>query len=194
MHRVYESSSLIVLLLSLLVVTQSLAGPVPADRMSVYFSREHGGLEEMLVSLYGDVQKTGYLWVVTPSLTQPAIAKALIDARRRGVDVRLIADKEKLETKRDEIAMYNLKLQGIPIKVNSYPGAMRLEVSIVDDKWLVVGSYNYGSVETRTPLGTRVDEENLLVIPARLDKQILQQYKHAFERMCNDQNSYQPLK
>jgi phosphatidylserine/phosphatidylglycerophosphate/cardiolipin synthase-like enzyme len=193
-YRVCKSSGLIVLLLSLLVVTQSFAGPVPADRMSVYFSREHGGLEEILVSLYGDVGKGGYIWVISSSLTHPAIAKALIDAKRRGVDVRLIGDKGKLETKRDEIAMYNLKLQGISIKVNSFPGAMRLEASIVDDKWVVVGSYNYGSAETRTPLGTRVDEEDLLVIPARVDKPILQQYKTAFERMWSDQNSYQPLK
>ena len=195
MHRVYKSSSLIVLLfLSFLVVPHSLAGPVPADRMSVYFSREHGNLEEILISLYGDVQKGGYIWVVTSSLTHPAIAKALIDAKRRGVDVRLIGDKGKLETKRDEIAMYNLKLQGIAIKVNSFSGAMRLEASIVDDKWVVAGSYNYGSSETRTPLGTRVDEENLLVIPTKADRQILHQYKNAFERMWNDQNSYQPLK
>jgi hypothetical protein len=194
MHRAYKSSSLIVLLLSLFAVFQSFAGPVPADRMSVYFSREHGGLEEILVSLYGDVQKAGYVWVVTPSLTHPAIAKALIDAKKRGVDVRLIGDRGMLETKRDEIAMYNLKLQGIPIKVNSFPGTMRLEASIVDDKWVVVGSYNYGSAETRTPLGTRVDEENLLLIPVSVDKRILQQDKNAIERMWNDQNSYQPLK
>ena len=96
MRRLYKPSSL--LLLSFLVVSQSFAGPVPADRMSVYFSREHGSLEEILVSLYGDVQKGGYIWVVTSSLTHPAIAKALIDAKRRGVDVRLITDREKLGT------------------------------------------------------------------------------------------------
>ena len=124
-------------------------------------------MEEILVSLYGDVQKGGHIWVVTSSLTHPAIAKALVDAKRRGVDVRLITDRGKLGTKRDEIAMYNLKLQGIAIKVNRFSGAVRLEASIVDDKYLVVGSYNYGSAETRTPVGTRVDEENLLVIPAR---------------------------
>jgi len=194
MHTVYKSSSLIVLLLSFLVVSQGFAGPLPADRMSVYFSREHGDLEEILVSLYGDVQKGGYIWVVTSSITHPAIAKALVDAKRRGVDVRLIGDRGNLETKRDQIAMYNLKLQGIAIKVNRFPGAVRLEASIVDDKYLVVGSYNYGSPETRTPLGTRVDEENLLVIPTGVDSHILAQYKNAFERMWDEQKSYEALK
>jgi phosphatidylserine/phosphatidylglycerophosphate/cardiolipin synthase-like enzyme len=191
MHRLYKPSSL--LLFFFLVISQSFAGPVPVDQMSVYFSREQGNLEEILVSLYGDVQKGGYIWVVTSSLTHPAIAKALVDAKRRGVDVRLITDRGKLETKRDEIVVYNLKLQGISIKVNRFPGAMVLEASIVDDKCVVVGSYNYGSAETRTPVGTRVDEENLLVIPGKVDKHILGQYKNAFERMWNDQKSYQML-
>ncbi len=194
MHAPYRASSLVVFLLSLLTVSQSFAAPLPADRMSVYFSREQGGLEEILVSLYGNVQKGGYIRVVTSSITHPALAKALIDAKRRGVDVRLIGDRGKLETKRDQVAMYNLKLQGIPIKVNRFFGALRLEASIVDDKYLVVGSYDYGSTETRTPLGIRVDEENLLVIPAGVDKHILEQYKNAFERMWNDQESYQALK
>jgi phosphatidylserine/phosphatidylglycerophosphate/cardiolipin synthase-like enzyme len=194
MQTLYRVSSLIIFVLSLFAVSQSFSAPLPADRMSLYFSREQGGLEEILVSLYGNVQKGGYIWVVTSSITHPALAKALIDAKRRGVDVRLIGDRGKLETKRDQIAMYNLKLQGIPIKVNRFSGALRLEASIVDDKYLVVGSYDYGSTETRTPLGIRVDEENLLLIPAGVDKHILEQYKNAFERMWNDQESYQALK
>jgi len=193
-HALYRVLSLIIFVLSLFAVSQSFAAPLPADRMSVYFSREQGGLENILVSLYGNVQKGGYIWVVTSSITHPAIAKALIDAKRWGVDVRLIGDRRKLETKRDEIAMYNLKLQGIPIKVNRFSGAVRLEASMVDNKYLVVGSYDYGSTETRTPLGIRVDEENLLVIPAGVDKHILGQYKDAFERMWNDQESYEALK
>jgi len=192
MHMLHRSPGVIlVLLLSILVASPGFAGIVPADRISVYFSREQGNLEETLVSLYGDVQKGGYIWVITSSLTHPAIFQALIDAKRRGVDVRLISDKGKLENKRNEVAMYNLKLQGISIKVNRFSGAMRLQASVVDNKWVVVGSYEYGS--TRTALGLRVDEEDLLVIPARVDKHILEEYKNAFERMWNDEKSFQAL-
>lgn len=194
MHMLRRSPRVIlVLLLFILVTSPGFAGTVPADRISVYFSREQGNLEETLVSLYGDVQKGGYIWIITSSLTHPTIFQALIDAKRRGVDVRLIADKGKLENKRDEVAMYNLKLQGISIKVNRFSGAMRLQASVVDDKWVVLGSYDYGSTETRTALGLRVDEEDLLIIPARVDKHILEEYKNAFERMWNDQKSYQVL-
>ena len=194
MHIVRRSPSLIfVPLLFILVTSTGFAGTVPADRASVYFSREQGNLEETLVSLYADVQKGGYIYVITSWLTHPAIVKALIDAKKRGVDVRLISDKGKLENKRDEVAMYNLKLQGISIKVNRFPGAMRLQASIVNDTCVVVGSYDYGSTETRTLVGLRVDEEDLLIIPAGVDKHILEEYKNAFERMWNDQKSYQAL-
>ena len=181
------------LIMSLLVAPQSFAGSLPSDHMSVYFSRQDGNLEEVLVSLYQEVQKGGYIWIITSSLTHPALAHALVEARKRGVDVKLISDRRMLDTKRDEIAMHNLRATGIPIKVNQFSGALQLEASIVDDRYLVVGSYNYGSTEIRSPLGVRVDEQNLLVIPTGVDKLILQRYKDEFQRMWNDQKSYKAL-
>ncbi|HME44217.1 MAG TPA: phospholipase D-like domain-containing protein [Syntrophorhabdales bacterium] len=181
------------LIVSLLIVPQSSASSIPADRISVYFSRQDRNLEEVLLSLYQEVQKGGYIWVITSALTHPALGHALVEARKHGVDVRLISDRGKLDTKRDEIAMYNLKAQGIAIKVSQFSGALRLEASIVDDRYLVVGSYDYGSTEIRSPLGTRVDEQNLLIIPRGVDKLILQRYKDEFQRMWNDQKSYKTL-
>ena len=181
------------LLSSLLVAPQSSAGSQPSDRISVYFSRQNRNLEEVLVSLYQEVQKGGYIWIITSALTHPALGHALVEARKRGVDVKLISDRGMLDTKRDQIAMYNLKASGILIKVNQFSGALRLEASIVDDRYLVVGSYDYGSTEIRSPLGTRVDEQNLLVIPMGVDKLILQRYKDEFQKMWNDQKSYKTL-
>ncbi len=181
------------LMASFLIVSQSSAASVPSDRISVYFSRQDGNLEEVLVALYQGVQKGGYIWIITSSLTHPALGHALVEARKRGVDVKLISDQRMLDTKRDEIAMYNLKASGILIKVNRFSGALHLEASIVDDRYLVVGRYTYGSTEIRTPLGTRVDEQNLLIIPTGVDKLIMQRYKDEFQRMWNDQKSYKAL-
>ena len=177
-------------LMPLLVASQSSADSLPSDRISVYFSSQDRNLEEVLVALYREVQKGGYIWIITSSLTHPVLGHALVEARKRGVDVKLISDRRMLDTKRDEIAMYNLKASGIPTKVNQFSGALRLEASIVDDRYLALGSYDYGSTEIRTPLGIRVDEQNLLVIPSGVDKLILQRYKDEFQRMWNDQNSY----
>ena len=178
---------------SFLIVPQSSAASLPFDRISVYFSSQDRNLEEVLVALYREVQKGGYIWIITSSLTHPALGHALAEARKRGVDVKLISDRRMLDTKRDEIAMYNLRAMGISIKVNQFSGALQLEASIVDDRYLVVGSYNYGSTEIRSPLGVRVDEQNLMVIPTGVDKLILQRYKDEFQRMWNDQKSYKAL-
>ncbi len=106
-----------------------------------------------------------------------------------------MTDRNKLDEKRDEIAMRNLKRLGISTKINRFSGRVRLEASIVDDRYVAVGSYSYGPVETHLPFGKpRVDEESLLVIPAGVDKQeILQQYKTQFEKMWNDEKSYRTL-
>ena len=181
------------LLLSLFVAPQSFAGSLPSDRISVYFSRQDRNLEEVLVSLYQEVQKGGYIWIITSALAHPALGHALVEARKRGVDVKLISDRGMLDTKRDQIAMYNLKASGILIKVNQFSGALRLEASIVDDRYLAIGSYDYGSTEIRSPLGNRVDEQNLLIIPSGVDKLILQRYKDEFQKMWNDQKSYKTL-
>jgi hypothetical protein len=66
-HAVYKASGFIAPPIFFLSVSQSLAGSLPVDRMSVCFSREHGDFDQVLVSLYGDVQKGGYIWVVTSS-------------------------------------------------------------------------------------------------------------------------------
>ena len=77
--------------------------------------------------------------------------------------------------------------------MNQFSGALRLEASIVDDRYLAIGSYDYGSTEIRSPLGNRVDEQNLLIIPSGVDKLILQRYKDEFQKMWNDQKSYKTL-
>jgi len=181
------------LLLSLLIVPQSTAGSLPSDRISVYFSRQDRNLEEVLVSLYQEVQQGGYIWIITSALTHPALGHALVEARKQGVDVKLISDRGMLDTKREQIAMYNLKASGTLIKVNQFSGALRPEASIVDDRYLAVGSYDYGSTEICSPLRNRVDEQNLLIIPSGVDKLILQRYKDQFQRMWNDQKSYKML-
>jgi hypothetical protein len=82
MHTVYKLSSLIVLLLSFLVVSQGFAGPLPVDRMSVYFSREQGNLEEILVSLYarGMFQRSDYPYT-DPLFNNKLLAVKQIDGK-----------------------------------------------------------------------------------------------------------------
>jgi hypothetical protein len=194
----YSKIVIVVSLLSLILVAGETfaTSSVPADRIAVYFSRSDDNLAEMLASLYSQVPKGGYIYVATFALTHPLLVKALVDAKKRGVDVRMISDKAELKTSRDEIAMYNMQRLGVPVKTNVRSGGMHLRISIINDEYLTTGSYRYGPQVLRSPFGvfTLVHEEDLLIIPARVDKNIIQTHKGIFDQMWNDGKAYQNLK
>ncbi len=58
----------------------------------------------------------GYIYVINPALTDPKVAIELVRARNRGVDVRVIADRQELEEHRERVVLYNLKHYAIPTK------------------------------------------------------------------------------
>jgi phosphatidylserine/phosphatidylglycerophosphate/cardiolipin synthase-like enzyme len=94
-------------------------------------------------------------------ITPGPLVTALIDAHRRGVDVRAIVDYRQLTDRRnrdDAFAVEHLGEAGIPVLVDKPPGLMHDKVMIIDGEAVVTGSFNYTySAEHR-------NVENLLVI------------------------------
>jgi phosphatidylserine/phosphatidylglycerophosphate/cardiolipin synthase-like enzyme len=94
-------------------------------------------------------------------ITPGPLVTALIDAHRRGVDVRAIVDYKQLTDRRnhdDAFAVEHLGEAGIPVLVDHPPGLMHDKVMIIDGEAVVTGSFNYTySAEHR-------NVENLLVI------------------------------
>jgi phosphatidylserine/phosphatidylglycerophosphate/cardiolipin synthase-like enzyme len=93
------------------------------------------------------------------ALTSREIVSALIDAKRRGLDVRAIVDRSQLESDQsDASAVARLLSADIPVLVDTVPGLMHNKILIVDDETVVTGSFNYTwSAENR-------NAENLIVI------------------------------
>lgn len=108
-------------------------------------------------------------------ITPGPLMTALINAHRRGVDVRAIVDYKQLTDRRnhdDAFAVEHLSAAGIPVLVDKPPGLMHDKVMIIDGEVVVTGSFNYTySAEHR-------NVENLLVIhdPA-LAAQYLQHWR-----------------
>jgi hypothetical protein len=108
-------------------------------------------------------------------ITSGPLVTALIDAHRRGVDVRTIVDYKQFTDRRnhdDAFAVRGLGAAGVPVLLDRPPGLMHDKVMIVDDQVVVTGSFNYTySAEHR-------NVENLLVIrdPA-LARQYVQHWK-----------------
>jgi phosphatidylserine/phosphatidylglycerophosphate/cardiolipin synthase-like enzyme len=94
-------------------------------------------------------------------ITPGPLVTALIEAHRRGVDVRAIVDYKQLSDRRnhdDAFAVEHLGAAGIPVLVDKPPGLMHDKVMIIDGEVVVTGSFNYTySAEHR-------NVENLLVI------------------------------
>jgi len=94
-------------------------------------------------------------------ITPGPLVTALVEAHRRGVDVRAIVDYKQLTDRRnhdDAFAVEHLGAAGIPVLVDKPPGLMHDKVMIIDGEVVVTGSFNYTySAEHR-------NVENLLVI------------------------------
>jgi phosphatidylserine/phosphatidylglycerophosphate/cardiolipin synthase-like enzyme len=90
------------------------------------------------------------------SFTDPDIAAALIAAYRRGVDVRVIIDRQHAFEKGG--MMPALAQAGIPVSVDPIAGLAHSKVMIIDDRIVITGSYNF------TESAAHRNAENLLVV------------------------------
>jgi len=128
------------------------SGPDAATIPDVLYAPEDRPADH-LVTLYEGARHSIYLAVY--GLTYPPIIRALVAAKKRGVDVRVITDQGKLEDPKQRAALETLRLAGIPIKVNRHDGLMHLKQVIVDDLTNTSGSMN------QTASGARYNDERL---------------------------------
>ena len=75
------------------------------------------------------------------SFTSTPIAKALVEAKRRGVDVRAILDKSQ-RTERYSGATF-LKRAGIPTVIDEQPAIAHNKVFVFDQQAVLTGSFNF---------------------------------------------------
>lgn len=139
---------------------------------------------EALASLYAAVPQGGYISVVSSSLTDPRVVVELVRAKQRGVDVRIIADRQRLADKRDEVALYNLQHYGVPVKVNIRPAPITLRVSIINDVYVAAGTYDYSPCRS---------SDCTLAVTTASDNDLLRRYKEVFNLMWDDERSYKML-
>jgi phosphatidylserine/phosphatidylglycerophosphate/cardiolipin synthase-like enzyme len=93
------------------------------------------------------------------SLTVQEIVRALVRAKRRGVDVRLIVDRGQFHQDRnDSLRVTALASAGIPVLVDTVPGLMHNKIMVIDGETALTGSFNY------TWGAEHWNAENLLVV------------------------------
>jgi len=142
------------LLLALLIVSSAplWAQQGPGD-IHPYFSPK-GGCTEAVVNELNGAKKS--VLVQAYSFTSAPIAKALVDAHKRGVDVQVILDKSQ-RTERYSSATF-LANEGIPTSIDAAHKIAHNKIMIIDGNTLITGSFNF------TKSAEEGNAENLLVI------------------------------
>lgn len=174
-------SRILALWLSLfLFASAALSIPSSATTIEVFYAPEDAPLDRV-VALYHRAHR--YLYVVVYGLTYPRAVEAFVAATQRGIDVRVITDRERLDDPKQRAAVNTLRLAGIPVRVNQHDGLMHLKQVVIDDEVNASGSMNH------TTSGNRYNDERLDVIT---DKAITAKARETFLAMWNDQERYQP--
>ena len=153
-----------------------------AADIDVYYAPEDEPLTK-LAKLYDHASR--YIYVAVYGLTSPLAVKGLVEAKKRGLDVRVITDRERLEDQKQKTAVETLHLAGIPVLVNRHDGLMHLKQAVIDDEINASGSMNH------TGSGNRYNDERLDVIH---DHAVTARAREKFLAMWNDQQRYHPWK
>ena len=132
-----------------------------APTVEVYFSPKGGCTEAVVKAL--DAAKTTVL-VQAYSFTSAPIAKALVDAARRGVKVDVLLDKSQ-RTEKYSSADF-VAHEGIPTRIDAAHAIAHNKVMVIDGTTVLTGSFNF------TKAAEEHNAENLLVIqdPALAEK------------------------
>jgi phosphatidylserine/phosphatidylglycerophosphate/cardiolipin synthase-like enzyme len=150
-----------------------------AATVDIYYAPEDLPGDRLAV-LYEKARR--YIYVAVYGITYPPIVKALVAAKKRGVDVRVISDREKLKDPKQRMALETLRLAGIPILINRHDGLMHIKQVVVDDELNTSGSMN------QTGSGNRYNDERLDVFN---DPVSTARAREKFLTMWNDAERYE---
>jgi phosphatidylserine/phosphatidylglycerophosphate/cardiolipin synthase-like enzyme len=122
----------------------------------VYFS-PHGGCTDAIIRELNQAKST--ILVQAYSFTSAPIAKALLNAHKRGVKVEVILDMSQRSEKYSSATfLFNA---GIPTKIDAKHAIAHDKVMVIDGETVITGSFNF------TKAAEENNAENLLVIRDR---------------------------
>lgn len=172
---IFKILFLLAFFLALLVYSPAKSESIPT--WSVYFSPK-GGCTEAIINELNNA-KTSIL-VQAYSFTSAPIAKALLNAHKRGVKVEALLDKSQ-RTQKYSSADF-LVNSGIPTKIDSAHAIAHSKVIIIDAEIVISGSFNF------TKAAEEKNAENLLVIR---DKALAARYIENWRKHAEHSEIYQ---
>jgi len=124
------------------------------NNMSVYFSPQDKGIKNGLLPLIKNAKS--YIYIPAFVITEKRVTQELINAKKRGVDVKIILDALNASTQHSKHK--ELRNAGILVKAENYAGKMHSKSMIIDDEYVVIGSMNFSNS------GENRNDENMIVL------------------------------
>ena len=144
-HR--STPMLVILMVLIAVATFAVAGEHECLPMTVCFT-PGGNCTALIVQALNTAKRT--VLVQAYSFTSAPIAKALLDAHKRGVQVQVILDKSQRSEKYSSADF--LANQGVPTMIDATHAIAHNKVIIIDGETVLTGSFNFTKAgKRRTP-------------------------------------------
>ena len=103
------------------------------------------------------------------------ISKAIADADKRGINVKIITDNDKANDMGSDV--YSLAKQGINIRIDRSSNHMHHKFAVIDQKELINGSFNW------TRSASKYNQENIVVTN---DSKLLGAFQNAFNKLWKE--------
>ncbi len=122
--------------------------------VKIAFSPQNRTISNHLIKMINNAKKS--IYIETFIITHKEFAQSLVDAKNRGVDVKIIVDATGAA---NNYSMVNfLRNNGIKVKVENYAGKMHMKTLLIDGEYFISGSLNL------TKSGDQYNDENLVFI------------------------------
>lgn len=145
-----------------------------ANNMQIYFSPQDKSISSAVLPIIENAKD--YIYIPIFVITENRVVEALIKAKQRGVDVRLISDALNASSKYSKIKV--LRANGVPVKIENYAGKMHSKTMIADDKYSIIGSMNFSkSGETKN------DENTIVLENAEAAKYLKRFFLYQWDRI-----------
>ncbi len=147
----------------------------------VFFSPD-GGTREQLIKL---IQTTnGNIDIAIYSFTSKELALALLAEHKKGRQIRLIADRGQGEGSYSVLKLLQANIQVKYLPTSSTRGMMHHKFMLINNKYLVTGSYNWSAN------AEKYNYENCLILE---EKELIAKYSDEFSKLWKEAVTYDKL-
>src|SRR5574344_1781157 len=124
------------------------------SEIQIYFSPQDKIITNKIIPLIKKSQK--YIYIPSFLITHKAFADSLIEAKNRGVVVKIMLDAVNANSKSTQLSY--LRKNGIEVKVENFAGKLHQKTIVIDDLYTISGSMNFSKS------GENINDENVVII------------------------------